>query len=836
MVNPQHPVTSPTSLSPPISSPTQKEASRRRSFGFLSSSRKTSYSREDKQAVPQAATPSSDTSSPVTPSLTQDSDAKSSPSLDLADSTQPTKASVWYRGKRYTTYDLWQAVATCEIDKAERCIKAGLSIDYCQWYVDGVASITDRAVESRSNGMLAMLLRYQPDMTGSNKARYIDDHKRQYGQKWYNRYSSKIYAKGEPNDWTAPLHNASKLGYLEGIRLLLRDGKVDPNLMDAKARTPLFHAVSSGSTKTLELLLDNGAQIEWTNQMNVTPLHASVIRGDSEMVKKLIKHGALLDKYDSYGETALYDAAIRGHSTIVQQLAEAGADLDIKNEGGISAYFQAASTFDEKTMKMLADYGCDVNCRDNKGLTTLMRAIGAGNKPLAASLLENGLDIDAADNDGWTALDIAMIKRDESLVTLLLLSGASLQTVDAQNNTILHRAAARGTSTLIRHLLAVKSQDPNARSDKTGETPLHLAAAQGNRPATHLLLHYGANPNCTDLNGQTPLHRAIVRGSLAVVRELCNHPQIDLVNASTTLSQLLATLVPESTTNVDANSSKNTGTDLQVMRKTIVRFLQSKGLALHWPQTPVSSVTSSPALPRPSRPSPPQLTPPAVPSTLITPSILITNPAAGTNNVSSSPYDWDKEANTLLLKRGLDPAIVNAPPTAKPKSKSRATVPVTASGKVIINPNLASSSTNTNVNINTNANTANTATTTTTATNYSHSLPNATTAAATTTIPNVNDLNAPSAPNNPTTTATRPPTTTAASSSPAPGSSTTKAETATKVDPFEASIPAPTSAQMEKVIQRYIMERHGGGSSAVGVMEGVGAGLNIANGILGLLG
>lgn len=785
------------SPSPPINSPTPKEASRRRSFGFLSSSRKTSYTQDRQSSIPEATTPSSDANSPLNPSLSQDSNTKSNPTVDSADQLQPEKTSVWYHGKRYTTDDLWQAVQGNELDKITRCLKAGLSINYCQWSVDGIASLVDRAITRRSTKTLALLLRSQPDLTGSNKARYIQNQKRQYGEKWYNLWSSRKFEKSEPNDWNAPLHLAAKLGSLDAMRLLLQDAKADPNVMDSKGRTPLFHAVTSGSPKALEVLLDHGAQIEWTNQMNVTPLHASVIRGDLDVLKALVKHGALLDKFDTYGETALYDAVARGNSSIVKYLAEVGADLDIKNDAGINAYFNAASNFDAKMMRLLGDLGADIDVRDRNGCSALTRAVAAGNTQLIVALLENGVDIDVADNDGWTALDVAMIKKDETLVTLLLLNGASLQIKDARGNTTLHRAAARGTTTLIRHLLAVKDQDSNVLNSSTLETPLHLAAAQGNRPAVRLLLQYGANPNSVDRNGDIPLHRAILRGSLATVRELCSHPDVHLESLRTTVSR-----------SFDSLQDAPDDTDLRTRRKAIARFMQTSGLDIQWPKPPAVPASPIPSqsilIPTPTMPPPPPIIVENSATDGRTGSSDLTTPSTHSN-----PRFWDDEPSLLRKKRGLPakPSTTTDNKTSNPQSKAKpaAEVQVTARGAVV---------------------------------------PSSTTTAAT--VSGVNGLNASSP--SPSASASASSTSAAAASAASATNTTTTNVNAKKkagkedesekdaTDPFEASIPKPSPEKMDRIIERYIVDRHGGGGEALRAgLEGVNAGLQIANGIMSLL-
>eukprot|EP01138_Halocafeteria_seosinensis_P009625 gb/GECG01009835.1/.p1 GENE.gb/GECG01009835.1/~~gb/GECG01009835.1/.p1 ORF type:complete len:108 (+),score=8.24 gb/GECG01009835.1/:1-324(+) len=56
-------------------------------------------------------------------------------------------------------------------------------------------------------------------------------------------------------DEESPLHAASRAGHLEAVRLLLADGKADPNPKDLGKMTPLHFACSYGHVEIVRLLL-----------------------------------------------------------------------------------------------------------------------------------------------------------------------------------------------------------------------------------------------------------------------------------------------------------------------------------------------------------------------------------------------------------------------------------------------------------------------------------------------------------------------------------------------------------------------------------------------------
>ncbi|CAB0042007.1 unnamed protein product [Trichogramma brassicae] len=84
---------------------------------------------------------------------------------------------------------------------------------------------------------------------------------------------------------------------------------------------------------------------------------------------------------------------------------------------------------------------------------------------------------------------------------------------DEDGLTHLHAACKSGCTDAVKKFLEV-SQDPNCIVPKTGDSPLHLAARNGSKEVTLLLLRNGANPNLANEKGLTPLHI------------ICEHPFI----------------------------------------------------------------------------------------------------------------------------------------------------------------------------------------------------------------------------------------------------------------------------------------------------------------------
>ena|ERR1035441_10390513 len=87
---------------------------------------------------------------------------------------------------------------------------------------------------------------------------------------------------------------------------------------------------------------------------------------------------------------------------------------------------------------------------------------------------------------------------------------------DRQSYTPLHIAAAQGQRNVVESLLSHKA-DVNAKSTDLLDTPLHLAAMYGHKDVAELLLANKAAVDATNSWERTPLHVAALSGHKDVV-------------------------------------------------------------------------------------------------------------------------------------------------------------------------------------------------------------------------------------------------------------------------------------------------------------------------------
>lgn len=280
-----------------------------------------------------------------------------------------------------------------------------------------------------------------------------------------------------------------------------------------------LNAVRDGScTHVLNLLDNNGIDLEQRDQNGQTPLIIAAEKGSLEIVHELIKRNVQVDVQDEDGWTALIAACKEGHFDVVKELLECGAKVQLPDLGGWSPLVWASYKGHADIVRELLDYGADPNERGQHGMTALIWASGRGHTEVVHHLLEAGANPDAADKYGTTALVWGCRKGHLGAVRSLLLKNANVNTASSRGWTPLIMAAKGGYTEVVDCLL---ERDPhvNAR-DQEGNSALAWSAKHGHEDIVQRLLARGAYFNLPDKEGETVLISASRDGHLEVVRTL----------------------------------------------------------------------------------------------------------------------------------------------------------------------------------------------------------------------------------------------------------------------------------------------------------------------------
>lgn len=138
------------------------------------------------------------------------------------------------------------------------------------------------------------------------------------------------------------LLRAATADNFELCETLMKRG-ADPNATARAGELGLLAAAAyAGALKTVETLLQGGAEIDGKDNRKRTALHRAAENNKVETCRCLLKHGAWLEALDDLGRTPLHMAALSGHLEASKFLLEFGAVADVRTNAGNTVVSLAA--------------------------------------------------------------------------------------------------------------------------------------------------------------------------------------------------------------------------------------------------------------------------------------------------------------------------------------------------------------------------------------------------------------------------------------------------------------------------------------------------------------
>lgn len=241
-----------------------------------------------------------------------------------------------------------------------------------------------------------------------------------------------------------PLIYAIKRGDTAAMNLFFeKDVDVDINKKDTFGKGPLVHAIRHRHPEAVRLLLTKGAQCD------MEAMRAAVEAGIS-YVEILLDHGVSVSYTNEFGDTFLIMAVVEDRIDVVKFLLERGADINQKGGLGISPLTSACLHGNTKIFHLLFGYvdengnSVDVNQQTDFGTTALSEIVSKrNNENIMELLLERGADPSIADKRGDNTLHHAVGGENENIIRMILATGIDVNLVNLKGQTASEMAASQ---------------------------------------------------------------------------------------------------------------------------------------------------------------------------------------------------------------------------------------------------------------------------------------------------------------------------------------------------------------------------------------------------------
>lgn len=208
--------------------------------------------------------------------------------------------------------------------------------------------------------------------------------------------------------------------------------KVDINNHYGNGNTLLTLASYHGNSDIIDLLIENGADLDAKNKDGVTALMISSNEGYVDIIKNLLKNSASINIQDNKGFTVIFHA--EQQICVIDLLVKNGANLDIKDKHGNTALIFAARKGQKDIIELLIKYGANINIQNHVGDTALMKSSVRRDYDLVKIFIESGANISLVNVNNETALDSAI--RIKNVISMVLLQKDLLNTQDEEGDTL----------------------------------------------------------------------------------------------------------------------------------------------------------------------------------------------------------------------------------------------------------------------------------------------------------------------------------------------------------------------------------------------------------------
>jgi len=196
-------------------------------------------------------------------------------------------------------------------------------------------------------------------------------------------------------------------------------------------------------------------------------------KGNEENVKKVMSRFSKpsLTQKDEDGNTVLHWTVVGDNANLLKHMIQRGANPTTPNIWGDAPIHWAAQLGRSRLLRQLVSHPIDPNVKGFRGDSPMHRAARFGHVECVESLKADGAAVDAPNDLGFLPIHEAVLAGHTNVVKALIKAGAKV----------------------------------NVPLQRTGDTPLHMAARLGWADIMSLLQDNGGDLTVKNASGDTPL-------------------------------------------------------------------------------------------------------------------------------------------------------------------------------------------------------------------------------------------------------------------------------------------------------------------------------------------
>ena len=250
-----------------------------------------------------------------------------------------------------------------------------------------------------------------------------DDDERSYNDVFstdsYNNYADDSEEERDAEDELAErqrtmdrhLFEAVTLNDAAAVQQALGNGANVNCINEASCTTPLMEACDRGNDAIVRILLDEGANVQWRNDGDLSAIENACLGGNLSTVEIMLNHDSdLLENADKGGLTPIMVAINCREFDVVNLLLDRGANALVIDEDGRTTLMLACRRWANlQIVRRLLDAGVDVGTHC-KGKSTALHhaALHCTTAVVRELVVEHNANIFAVDKNGKTPFDLVL--------------------------------------------------------------------------------------------------------------------------------------------------------------------------------------------------------------------------------------------------------------------------------------------------------------------------------------------------------------------------------------------------------------------------------------------